>query len=253
MFVRQSSWGLFLLLLPVVAFAEAPVEPDLAKVLAESDRARGGGLPGVRWTVTVRQFEGTEEKELILVDVKASSGPEHLHARLDFQSPAKYRDRRMLLRDHNMWFIKDGLRKPVPISTRQRLSGSAANADIASANYAQDYLPKLVRTEACGADTCWLLELTARSDLVTYPRIEYWVSTQERLGRRARFFGSSGKVLKEASFEYGNTLTHEGATRPFVSRVTIIDELMKDERTELLLSAPELAEHKRSTFQVESL
>ncbi|MCK6546384.1 outer membrane lipoprotein-sorting protein [Myxococcota bacterium] len=235
------------------AHAEPSGDADLQKLLVESDLARGGGIPGIRWTVTVKQFDGDEEKEEIQVDVKASSGTDHLHARLDFTKPAKYRDRRMLLRDHNMWFIKDGLRKPVPISTRQRLSGSAANADIASANYAQDYSAKLLRTEDCGGEPCVVLELTARSDLVTYPKIEYWVVTGKNLGKKARFYGASGKALKEAFFEYSNRVTLGGVERPFVSRVSITDELAKNERTELSLSAPELGEHKRSTFLVESL
>lgn len=228
-------------------------EPDLKQLLLDSDKARGGSIEGISWLVTVKRVEGGETKDQIGVEVKAASNGEHLYALVSFVEPAKYRGRKMLLRDHNMWFMKEGLRKPVPISTRQRLSGSASNADIASANYFYDYEPKLLRTEACGDEDCYLLELNARSDLVTYPKIEYWVSVKGHLGKKARFLGSSGKLIKEAGFEYANQVTINGATRPFVSRVNIVDHLVAGDHTDLFLSNLQLGEQKRSTFQVESL
>lgn len=254
MFSKAWSAGLFIGLMSVQAGSAFAAEPDLPAILLDSDKARGGSIEGVRWTVIVKQFEGGEAKDEIQVDVRAASAEEHLYALVSFEKPTKYRGRKLLLRDHNMWFVKEGLRKPVPISTRQRLSGSASNADIASANYYYDYKPKLLRTEDLNGESCYVLELEAKSDLVTYPRIEYWVTTAGHLGKKAKFFGSSGKQIKEATFEYANQLTIAGSpAKPFVSKVSISDQINVADRTELILTEVVLGEHKRSLFQVESL
>ena len=50
----------------------------------------------------------------------------------------------MLLDGRAMWYGKKGLRKPVSISPQQRLSGEAANGDIAAVHYARDYAPSFV-------------------------------------------------------------------------------------------------------------
>ena len=60
----------------------------------------------------------------------------------------------MLFNDRIIWFVKPGLRRPVSISARQRLSGDAANGDIASTNYARDYEGTLAGEEAVNGEPC---------------------------------------------------------------------------------------------------
>lgn len=76
----------------------------------------------------------------------------------------------------NMWFVKPGLRKPVPISPRQKLSGGAANGDIASTNYAGDYKAQYVSDERVGETDCYLFDLLSNTRKATYYRIRYWIN-----------------------------------------------------------------------------
>ena len=60
-------------------------------------------------------------------------------------APLNSKGARMLQVERNMWLTKPGLKKPVPISPRQRLSGQAAIGDIAATNYAKDYSAAFLR------------------------------------------------------------------------------------------------------------
>jgi hypothetical protein len=46
---------------------------------------------------------------------------------------------------------------------------------------------------------------------------------------KAEFYSVSGKLLKTATFTYGNTIEHDGKRIPFISRMTIRDALVDAE------------------------
>jgi hypothetical protein len=128
-----------------------------------------------------------------------------------------------------MWMTRPGLSKPIPISPRQRMSGQASNGDIAATNYAGDYEAELAGTENIDGEECHVLNLTAKHKRATYDKIRYWVSVKRVVGIKAEFYSVSGKLLKTAHFEYGNTIEHEGKRIPFISRMTIRDALIDAE------------------------
>lgn len=130
-----------------------------------------------------------------------------------------------------MWLTRPGLSKPIPISPRQRLSGEASNGDIAATNYAGDYEAKLAGEEMVDGETCHVLELTARNKRATYDRVRYWVSAKREIGVKAEFYSLSGKLLKTARFDYGNTIEYNGKRIPFVSKMIIRDALIDAETT----------------------
>jgi outer membrane lipoprotein-sorting protein len=130
-----------------------------------------------------------------------------------------------------MWMTRPGLSKPIPISPRQRMSGQASNGDIAATNYAGDYDAEMSGTEALDGESCYVLNLTAKHKRATYDKIRYWVSVKRMVGLKAEFNSVSGKLLKTARFEYGNTIEHEGKQIPFISKMTIHDALVDAETT----------------------
>ena len=89
---------------------------------------------GITWNVTVQATEdGDTTTRTFLVKARGDD------ALVESLAPPRYKGEIMLFNDRTIWFVKPGLRKPVSISARQRLSGLAANGDIASTNYARDY------------------------------------------------------------------------------------------------------------------
>ena len=230
------------------AVTQTLAAPDGGELLKKSDTARGGGIPGVFWRVALRAVDGdkTEDQGLTV----KTDGDNSL---AEFFSPPNIADQKFLMAGRNMWFIRTGLRQPVPISPRQRLLGQASNGDIAATNYAVDYQAKLVAEEAVDGEPCYRLELIARNTQVTYPRIDYWVSVARGLAVQADFFSFSGKVLKSARFEYENEIEFQGKKIPFVSRMVIQDRINLGQKTTLQYSAVQARQFPRRTFDLNFL
>jgi len=201
--------------------------PDAQSILKDSDQARGGGLPGIVWEIRLRSRDGEridEPQRLVVKAVGESSVAETLE-------PARSKGGKLLQVERNMWLMRPGLSKPIPISPRQRMSGQASNGDIAATNYAGDYDAQLSGEEAVDGEPCHVLELTAKHKRATYDRIRYWVSIKRTVAVKAEFYSLSGKLLKSARFEYDNFIDHAGKHLPFVSRMTIRDALIDAETT----------------------
>lgn len=234
-----------LLIAPALAESAAHTV-DAAQILAASDKARGGGLPGIAWKVTVATVKGGRDADSMALDVR-SNGDDNL---MEIQSPAKARGRKILMRKNNMWFSSPKVNKPVPISPRQRLSGQASYGDVAATDYVRDYTATLVGTETLDGETCHVLDLAAATQSVTYDRIKYWVAQTSGLGVKAEFYTVSGKLIKTARFQYDNTIEHDGRSIPFVSRMQITDTLAADSVTTLTYSSIETRPLSARDFQL---
>jgi len=208
-------------LLTLLSLQATAAEPET--LLQQADRARGGDLPGIAWVIEINSHDRDGDTRQVMNAIATSGATSN--TRVDYTAPEKIKGQRVIIVGRNMWFSRPGLQKPVPISPRQRLIGQAANGDIAATNYASDYNAKAVGNEQIGNENCVLFELTAKEKNVTYDRIRYWVSEKRKVGVKAEFYTVSGKLFKTASFEYGNTIEHDGLRIPFVSRMLILDAL----------------------------
>lgn len=211
----------------IVLPASVGAAPDAHSILKDSDQARGGGLPGIEWEIRVVSRDGdrTDEPQRLLVKAVDDSSV------AETQEPVRFKGSKILQVERNMWMTRPGLSKPIPISPRQRMSGQASNGDIAATNYAGDYDAQMEATETLDGEPCHVLNLIAKHKRTTYDRIRYWVSVKRLVGVKAEFYSVSGKLLKTATFEYRNTIEHEGKRIPFVSRMTIRDALIDAETT----------------------
>lgn len=218
-------------------------DPD--EILMKSDLARGGGLPGLVWSIDVEDVNG-KKVSLQSMTVKADND----NSLVEFTSPSNISDQRLLVSGRNMWFIRKGLRRPVPISPRQRLIGQVSNGDVAATNYAGDYKSKLLGEEEVSNEKCFKLELTARDNEVTYPKIVYWISKQKGLGVKAEFYTLSDRVFKVANFRYENSINYLGKNFPFVSQMIIEDKINPNQRTLLKYSDARVVELSRKTFDL---
>lgn len=223
-------------------------ERSVKDILKHADRARGN-LAGIIWDITITtNEEGKEETRGLTVTVKGNS------TLARYTRPLNMNDRMVLMVDRNMWFIRSGLKKPVSISPRQKLMGDAANGDIASTNYAEDYDGVLTGDETIKGEACHVLDLKAATKNVTYDRIRYWVSRERLVGVKAEFYTLSGKLFKTADFKYDNRVrTPDGEEVPFVSELVIRDAIQKDKVTTLAYSRIRVQTIPDSTFNLNVL
>jgi len=119
--------------------------------------------------------------------------------------------------------------QPIRLALSQRLTGQVANGDLARANFADDYNPKLLRSEKIGDDDFYVLELTGVDRGVTYQRVLYWVRKKDSWPYRAEFYSLSRRLLKSCKYE--NFQTMEGRKRP--TRLVMEDALRGGEQSVL--------------------
>jgi hypothetical protein len=238
--------GLIALLFIIAHFAYGQ-ELSVKDILRASDRARGN-LAGIVWNITLTTNEdGSSESRGLNVKVKGND------TLARFTSPANLNDRMVLMKDRNMWFIRSGLKKPVSLSPRQKLMGDAANGDIASTNYAEDYEASLTGSESVGTEECYVLDLKAANKNVTYDRIKYWVSKKRLVGVKAEFYTLSGKLFKTADFKYDNRITNNNEEIPFISELIIRDAIQKDRITTMTYSNIKVEPIPDTTFNLNLL
>jgi hypothetical protein len=222
-------------------------EPSTQEILRRADESRGN-LSGVVWTVDIDAVEKGKPQQRSL----------HVRARgydflADFTAPPKTEGNKVLFVQHNMWFARRDVSKPVPISTKQKLVGGASYGDVAATNYADDYEATRLPDEVVDGTTTYAFDLEASTKSATYERIKYWISKDRNVPVKAAYYTVSGKILKEAVFEFDHEVRIGDELRPFVSKMTINDALNKGQTTTLAFSEPTLQELPDSMFNVNLL
>lgn len=233
------------LLLAVPTLAETV---NTKKILEYSDRTRGGIQEGLEWTVKLKSVDegDTTEREFFIKNKVDDSYVES-------KAPQKFKGEVFVFNGRTFWFFKTGLRKPVAISARQKLSGVASNGDIASTNYVRDYIATYEKNEPINNEDCYLLHLKSKAPDTTYDQINYWISKKSGLALKADFLSLSGKVLKSAFFTYNNKIVYKGTTYPFVSEMKIVDSKNIQNQSILAYSPPKVKNHPASLFNVNNL
>lgn len=214
------------------------------EILKRADEARGN-LEGVKWKVEIQSVENDRIQERTL-DVKAR-GYDFLAL---MRSPPKVKGQKLLMVSHNMWFRRPNLRKPVPVSPRQKLVGGASYGDIAATNYADDYAAEFLADEIVDGEPCYVFDLKAIHKKATYDGIKYWVSKDRLVGVKAEYYAVSGKLLKSASFEHWNQIQLRNLPHPFISKMTIVDALMGNNVTTLDFIDHRIMTVRPSTFDL---
>lgn len=240
----------FVLLSAMAAtFSAVASQLTAGEILAASDRARGGGLPGIEWQLKITSHDPFIDGDVRELKVIASE--DNSLAATTF--PPRAAGGRLLQVGRNMWYARADLSKPVSISSRQKMVGPAANGDIASTNYYKDYDATLVREEKVNSEDAYVLDLVGKNKWVTYDRIVYWVSKTRLVPLKADFYSVSGKLFKSAVFECNNEILYNGRRYPFISKMFIQDAINKDTRSLLEFKNVELRSVAPDEFSVAAL
>jgi hypothetical protein len=226
--------------------ASAAAASGAYDILRKADQSRGN-LEGITWKVILAHKD--TRAETMTFDVKARG----FDILAENVAPPRDRGNKVLMVNGVMWFHRPGLSKAVPISQRQRLIGNAAYGDIAATNYADDYEATALPDERVRGELCYLFDLRAKSNRAAYERIKYWISKERVVGVQAEYFTVSGKRFKSATMESANTIKIDGQVRPFISKITIYDELLSSNVTTLDLTKPTFRKLANYIFDVNLL
>ena len=158
--------------------------------------------------------------------------------------PASERGQIILMKGRDLWVFMPEVSQPVRISLAQRLTGQVANGDLARANFAADYKPKLLRKETVNGENYAVLELTAVDRSVTYQKVVYWVNEKNAWPLKAEFYSLSNRLLKKCSYENYQSLA--GKLRP--TRLVMEDALRSGERSTLEYSEMKMRDLPEKIF-----
>jgi outer membrane lipoprotein-sorting protein len=200
-------------------------DPKARRIVEEADRIR---FPDEAFQVDVNivttgKDRSAEERKYRVL----SKGNENTVVMIT--EPASERGQIMLLKGRELWIFLPNVSQPVRLSLAQRLTGQVANGDLARANFAGDYNPRLVRTEMIGNESYNVLDLQALDRGVTYQRVLYWVRESNSAPHKAEFYSASNRLLKTCAYEkFENVL---GKLRP--TRLVMEDALRRGEQSVL--------------------
>lgn len=143
--------------------------------------------------------------------------------------PASERGQIMLMKGRDLWIFMPDVSQPIRLGLAQRLTGEVSNGDIARANFAGDYNPRILRTETVNGEEHHVLELSAVDRGVTYHRVLYWVNAASHRPHKAEFYALSKRLMKTCTYE--NFKSMAGKTRP--TRLVMEDALKPGEKSVL--------------------
>jgi outer membrane lipoprotein-sorting protein len=163
--------------------------------------------------------------------------------------PAAERGQIMLMKGRDLWVFMPEVSQPIRLSFAQRLTGQVANGDLARANFAGDYLPRITGNETINGRDYQVLDLKAVDRGVTYQRVKYWVDKENARPLKAEFYSLSNRLLKRCSYE--NYQNMAGMLRP--TRLVMEDALKAGEQSVLEYGAMKLRDLPDKIFTKEYL
>lgn len=204
---KTSFWLFIAGIAALLSAAPALAEPSADEILRRADEIR---FPQEGFEVVVRirtTEEGRTDERLYKVLSKGNENSLVLTV-----EPAAERGQILLMKGRDLWLYLPKVSQPVRLSLAQRLTGQVANGDIARANFAGDYTPRLVGTESVNGEHMYVLELDAADRKVTYQRVRYWVRQKDFRPYKAEFYSVSNRLLKTCT--YGRFQSLGGQVRP---------------------------------------
>ena len=149
-----------------------------------------------------------------------------------FQSPARDKGIKYLKLQKSLYMYLPRTEKVVTISghlLRQSIMDSDFSYEdmLESRALLADYDVKLVGDDTFAGDKCWVLDLTAKREGVSYYRRKIWVSQKTFVPLKVERYAESGLLLKVLTYE---KIVAFGA-RNFPTRMVMQDQLRKGSRS----------------------
>jgi outer membrane lipoprotein-sorting protein len=153
-------------------------------------------------------------------------------AATEFHTPRRDAGTKMLKKGGELWMYMPAIEKVQKISghmLRQGMMGSDLSYEdlLEFTAWQEMYTAVNSGDEACGANTCWVLTLTAKTPEVSYPKRKVWVDQVTRIPVRQELFALSGMLLKTWSMEAPKAF----GERWYPTRMILEDKLQEGTRT----------------------
>lgn len=154
----------------------------------------------------------------------------------EYLSPPREKGTKMLKQKDKLWIYSPSTDRTIQISghmLRQSMMGSDISyEDMMEDNKLTDnYNAKVVKEEVYNDRKCWVLELTANTEDITYYKRKVWVDSERYIPLKEELYAKSGKLLKKT--ELSNIVQTQGRWYP--KKMIFKDMLKQGKGTEFII------------------
>lgn len=155
-------------------------------------------------------------------------------AYMEFTAPARDKGTRFLKLEDEMWMFIPSVEKATKIAghmLRQSYMGSDFSYDDFTENerFGDLYTIDLIGTDTVNNEPCYVLELVAKFEEVTYHKRKLWITMSDFIPVKSELYAKSGKLMKE--FMVLETKLIGSYNYPV--HIKMINKLRKDTYTEM--------------------
>lgn len=205
---------IFTLLLGVHSIVSAAVTAE--EILKKAEKFRGLSEPHtVKVKVTNLMGTAIQDESEFNVSIKDNNT-----SLVEQVSPASARGKKLLMIGNDLWMRTNDIKKAIRISLDQKLTGEAANGDLAKTNFYEDYTPAITEE----TKVFYKLLLKAKHNQTTYSQINYYINKKDFTPFKAEFMALSGKILKNVEYAKPDKKI-KGKT--VISKIRISDSVVK--------------------------
>ncbi len=153
---------------------------------------------------------------------------------------------------NNLWFYDPVSRRFTFTSAKDRFQNlNARNSDFTRSNLAGDYRVVGSSRQKLGRYDCWVLDLDAKSDDMTFPKTKIWIDEQG-LVRKTEDYSFSGQHLRTVAFpvyqQIGDRFVPQTVVIQDELRGATINGKFEKETTTYTISRPSLQSVPDATF-----
>jgi outer membrane lipoprotein-sorting protein len=158
----------------------------------------------------------------------------------EYLSPPREAGTKMLKLENALWIYSPSTDRTIQISghmLRQSVMGSDLSYEdmMDDATYKDNYDAVVIGEETIREVDCWIVELNANSEDVTYQIRKIWMDKEKYIPLKEELYAKSGKLLKKTDlYDFKRT-----SGRWFPGRMIFKDMLKKGEGTEFIIESIE--------------
>jgi outer membrane lipoprotein-sorting protein len=158
----------------------------------------------------------------------------------EYLSPPREAGTKMLKLENALWIYSPSTDRTIQISghmLRQSVMGSDLSYEdmMDDATYKDNYEAEVIGEEVLRETPCWILQLEATTEDVTYQVRKIWMDKGKYIPLKEELYAKSGKLLKKTDlFDFKRT-----GNRWFPGRMIFKDMLKKGDGTEFIIESIE--------------
>jgi outer membrane lipoprotein-sorting protein len=165
---------------------------------------------------------------------------------MEFTSPAREKNKKILLVKDNMWMFVPGVSKPIRLSGKDSFMGtSLSNRDLMDYDMSNDYKSKILEI----TEKEYKLELNATNKNVPYPKVIIYIEKEKLLPIKEELYTISGNLIKIV--EYSEIKNLGGKLRPSV--MIMKDVLTQGNETKIVVENMMKKEIKENIFSPQNI